>query len=183
MSFAQWHRKRTVPPDSCDSHGLSLSVCLSLSQTHTHTHTHTGRALDTRGLPRCQHAKESSFCSVLISLWVPNWQLRGAEHSHHERRGCIRSLRLHSGVLMFQLLLPPGQISRTFLAGNFPACPALLFLPLFLSSPPHLSFCALGWLPGLSQELNPAASRVALQKEGETPFQMSPMFYTDKDRV
>ena len=85
MSFAQWHRKHTVPSDRW-SQSWFVSVCLSISvidTQDTHTHTHTGSALDTLGPLHCQYGKESSFCSALISLWVLNWQLRGTEYLYY----------------------------------------------------------------------------------------------------
>lgn len=83
MSFAQWHRKHTVPSDHC-SQSWFVSVCLSISVLDIHTHTHAQVVLlDTLGPLHCQHGRESSFCSSLISLWVLNWQLLVAEHSYY----------------------------------------------------------------------------------------------------
>ena len=143
MSFAQWHRKHKVPSDCCSQSWFVL-VCLSVSvidtKTHTHTHTqtstHTQRrnALDTPGPLHCQHGEESSFCSALISLWVLNWQLRGAEYSYYYKSGCVWSSWLHPGVLIFQLQASPDCMQGLPALGifqlhsfSFPSLPVCLF--------------------------------------------------------
>lgn len=55
MSFAQWHKKHTVPLDSCSQRGLSLSFSVIDLRAHT---LHTGSCLDTLGPFHCQHGKE-----------------------------------------------------------------------------------------------------------------------------